>query len=92
MDTVEANQALGFKADQRDYGVGAQILRHLGVRDMRILTNNPRKFRALQGYGLQIVERVPIEIEPNPANQRYLDTKRDKLGHLLKGSDGAPAT
>ncbi|MHC4937404.1 MAG: bifunctional 3,4-dihydroxy-2-butanone-4-phosphate synthase/GTP cyclohydrolase II [Planctomycetota bacterium] len=83
MDTVEANLALGFKADQRDYGIGAQILRHLGVRDMRILTNNPRKFRALQGYGLQIVERVPITMSPNPANERYLKTKKDKLGHLL---------
>jgi 3,4-dihydroxy 2-butanone 4-phosphate synthase/GTP cyclohydrolase II len=83
MDTVEANQALGFKADQRDYGIGAQILRHLGVRKMRILTNNPRKFRALQGYGLAIVERVPLEIASNPDNERYLSTKRDKLGHLL---------
>ena len=90
MDTVEANQALGFKADQRDYGVGAQILRHLGVRDMRILTNNPRKFKALQGYGLQIIERVPIEIESNPKNERYLATKRDKLGHLLQGGDDSP--
>ena len=87
MDTVEANIALGFKPDQRDYGVGAQILRHLGVRTMRILTNNPRKFRALQGYGLQIVERVAIEMEPNPENERYLRTKRDKLGHLLRGDD-----
>ncbi|MHC4548343.1 MAG: bifunctional 3,4-dihydroxy-2-butanone-4-phosphate synthase/GTP cyclohydrolase II [Planctomycetota bacterium] len=83
MDTVEANQALGFKPDQRDYGIGAQILRYLGVRQMRILTNNPRKFRGLQGYGLSITERVPLEIEPNPANARYLKTKRDKLGHLL---------
>jgi len=83
IDTVEANLALGFKADQRDYGIGAQILRHLGVRDMRILTNNPRKFRALQGYGLQIVERVPISMQSNPSNERYLQTKRDKLGHLL---------
>jgi 3,4-dihydroxy 2-butanone 4-phosphate synthase/GTP cyclohydrolase II len=83
MDTVEANLALGFKADQRDYGIGAQILRHLGVRDMRILTNNPRKFRALQGYGLQIVERVPISMPANPSNEKYLRTKKDKLGHLL---------
>ena len=87
LDTVEANTALGFKADQRDYGVGAQILRHLGVRNMRILTNNPRKFRALAGYGLSIVERVQIEIEPNPANERYLRTKREKLGHLLEGHE-----
>ncbi|MGH7163790.1 MAG: bifunctional 3,4-dihydroxy-2-butanone-4-phosphate synthase/GTP cyclohydrolase II [Planctomycetota bacterium] len=84
LDTVEANQALGFKADQRDYGIGAQILLHLGVRRMRVLTNNPRKFRALEGYGLSIVERVPIEIEANPANERYLSTKRDKLGHYLR--------
>ena len=91
MDTVEANQALGFKADQRDYGIGAQILRHLGVRNMRILTNNPKKFHALQGYGLRIVERVPIEIEPNPANERYLRTKRDKLGHLLAEDPQDPA-
>ncbi|MCZ6572598.1 MAG: 3,4-dihydroxy-2-butanone-4-phosphate synthase [Planctomycetota bacterium] len=90
LDTVEANQALGFKADQRDYGVGAQILRHLGVRSMRLLTNNPKKFQALAGYNLTIVERVPIEIEPSPANARYLVTKRDKLGHLLSGLGGEP--
>ena len=83
LDTVEANQALGFRADQRDYGIGAQILRHLGVRKMRILTNNPRKFKGLDGYGLSIVERVPIQVEPNPANEKYLKTKKDKLGHLL---------
>ncbi|MEM8885310.1 MAG: bifunctional 3,4-dihydroxy-2-butanone-4-phosphate synthase/GTP cyclohydrolase II [Planctomycetota bacterium] len=83
MDTVEANLALGFKADQRDYGVGAQILRHLGVRDMRVLTNNPRKFRALQGYGLQIVERVPIQVPSNPKNERYLKTKQEKMGHIF---------
>jgi len=84
LDTVEANQALGFKADQRDYGVGAQILRHLGIRRIKLLTNNPRKFTALQGYNLTITERLPLEIPPNPANERYLRTKRDKLGHLLK--------
>jgi len=83
LDTVEANQALGFKADQRDYGIGAQILRHLGVRRMKVLTNNPRKFHGLQGYGLSIAERVPLEIAPNPANERYLQTKKNKLGHLL---------
>jgi len=92
MDTVEANQALGFKADQRDYGIGAQILRFLGVRQMRILTNNPRKFRGLQGYGLSIAERVPIEIEPNPANERYLRTKREKLGHILGNSPPSAPT
>ena len=82
-DTVEANEALGFKPDLRDYGVGAQILRDLGVRKLRILTNNPRKIVGLQGYGLSIVERVPIEIPPNEDNIRYLRTKRDKMGHLL---------
>jgi len=87
LDTVEANQALGFKADQRDYGIGAQILRHLGVAKMRILTNNPKKFRALQGYDLTIVERVPIEVKANPANARYLKTKREKMGHLLENDD-----
>lgn len=91
MDTVEANHALGFKADQRDYGIGAQILRYLGVRQMRILTNNPRKFRGLQGYGLSIAERMPIEIAPNPANERYLRTKRDKLGHILGNSSPPPS-
>ncbi|MFQ5843693.1 MAG: bifunctional 3,4-dihydroxy-2-butanone-4-phosphate synthase/GTP cyclohydrolase II [Planctomycetota bacterium] len=90
LDTVEANHALGFKADQRDYGIGAQILRHLGVRRMRLLTNNPRKFTALEGYGLAIVERVPIEIESGPENARYLATKRDKLGHLLEGRKPPP--
>ena len=83
MDTVEANNALGFKADQRDYGIGAQILRHLGVRRMRILTNNPKKFRALEGYGLSVAERVPLEVPPHPENARYLHTKRDKMGHML---------
>jgi 3,4-dihydroxy 2-butanone 4-phosphate synthase/GTP cyclohydrolase II len=91
VDTVDANHLLGFKADQRHYGIGAQILLHLGVRKMRLLTNNPRKFRGLQGYGLTIVERVPIEISPNPANERYLRTKRDRLGHLLS-EDGPEAS
>lgn len=83
-DTVEANIELGFAADQRDYGVGAQILRDLGVRKMRLMTNNPRKRAGLIGYGLEILENVPIEIAPNVHNQRYLATKRSKLGHLLK--------
>jgi 3,4-dihydroxy 2-butanone 4-phosphate synthase/GTP cyclohydrolase II len=82
-DTVEANQALGFKADQRDYGIGAQVLVDLGARRLRLLTNNPRKRVGLEGYGLQVVERVPIEIPATPDNRRYLSTKRDKLGHLL---------
>ncbi|MGB9006393.1 MAG: bifunctional 3,4-dihydroxy-2-butanone-4-phosphate synthase/GTP cyclohydrolase II [Candidatus Aminicenantales bacterium] len=82
-DTVEANQRLGFKPDQRDYGIGAQILVALGVRKIRLLTNNPRKFIGLAGYGLEIVDRVPIEIPPSSENQRYLKTKKDKMGHIL---------
>jgi 3,4-dihydroxy 2-butanone 4-phosphate synthase/GTP cyclohydrolase II len=82
-DTVEANEMLGFKADLRDYGLGAQILRSLGVRKMILLTNNPKKVVGLKGYGLEIVKRMPIEIPFNPANEKYLITKRDKLGHLL---------
>jgi len=82
-DTVEANLALGFKNDQRDYGVGAQILRHLGVSKIKLMTNNPRKRAGLSGYGLEIVENVPIEIRPNPHNEFYLQTKRDKLGHEI---------
>lgn len=82
-DTVEANEALGFKADLRDYGIGAQILRCLGVRKMILLTNNPKKVVGLKGYGLEIVKRVPIEVPSNTLNEKYLKTKRDKLGHLL---------
>ena len=85
LDTVEANERLGFKADQRDYGIGAQILRDLGVKTMRLLTNNPRKFVGLEGYGLSVVESVPLEIVPaNEFNRKYLKTKKDKLGHRLK--------
>ncbi|SHL64634.1 3,4-dihydroxy 2-butanone 4-phosphate synthase / GTP cyclohydrolase II [Chitinophaga jiangningensis] len=85
-DTVEANLELGFKMDERDYGVGAQILRHLGICKLRLITNNPRKRAGLLGYGLEVVENVPIEIHPNPHNENYLRTKRDKLGHeILKG-------
>ncbi|MER3447329.1 MAG: bifunctional 3,4-dihydroxy-2-butanone-4-phosphate synthase/GTP cyclohydrolase II [Candidatus Dadabacteria bacterium] len=86
-DTVEANEALGFKPDLRDYGIGAQILIDLGVRKMKLLTNNPRKVKGLEGFGLQIVERVPIEIPPNGTNSKYLKVKKDKLGHLLSMVD-----
>jgi 3,4-dihydroxy 2-butanone 4-phosphate synthase/GTP cyclohydrolase II len=82
-DTVEANHKLGFKADHRDYGIGSQILRDLGCTKIRVLTNNPGKFSALRGYGLQIVERLPLEVEPNASSRRYLKTKKEKLGHLL---------
>jgi len=82
-DTVEANNKLGYPADLRDYGIGAQILVDLGIRNIRLLTNNPRKVVGLEGYGLRIVERVPLEIAPNNINRRYLETKRDKLHHLL---------
>ena len=81
---MEANEALGFKADQRDYGTGAQILVELGVEKLRLMTNNPRKFVGLEGYGLTISERIPIEIPPNDASRRYLRTKKEKLGHLLR--------
>jgi 3,4-dihydroxy 2-butanone 4-phosphate synthase/GTP cyclohydrolase II len=82
-DTAEANVKLGFKPDLRDYGLGAQILRDLGVRKMRLLTNNPKKIVGLEGYGLEVVQRVPIETPPTARNRAYLITKRDKMGHLL---------
>jgi 3,4-dihydroxy 2-butanone 4-phosphate synthase/GTP cyclohydrolase II len=84
LDTVDANEKLGFKADQREYGIGAQILSELGVRTIRLLTNNPRKFIALEAYGLQIAERVPIEVPANEVSMSYLKTKKERLGHLLE--------
>jgi 3,4-dihydroxy 2-butanone 4-phosphate synthase/GTP cyclohydrolase II len=83
LDTVEANQVLGFSSDLRDYGVGAQILVDLGVRKIRLMTNNPKKIIGITGYGLEVVERMPIEVLPNEANIRYLRTKMKKLGHIL---------
>jgi 3,4-dihydroxy 2-butanone 4-phosphate synthase/GTP cyclohydrolase II len=82
-DTVEANLDLGLPMDSRDYGVGAQILRDLGIRKLRLISNNPKKRAGLMGYGLEIVDTVPIEIASNPYNERYLRTKRDKMGHTI---------
>jgi len=87
LDTVDANLHLGFNADERDYGVGAQILRSLGVKKMKLLTNNPVKRVGLEGYGLEVTQVIPLEVEPNKHNQRYLQTKRDRMGHFLKGFD-----
>lgn len=83
MDTVEANLHLGFQTDQRDYGIGAQILRHLGISKLKLITNNPKKRVGLIGYGLEIVDNIPVNVKPNPHNERYLQTKRDKLGHEI---------
>jgi len=80
---VEANVALGFGPDLRDYGIGAQILADLGLRKIRLITNNPRKIVGLEGYGLEVTERVALEVEPNPYNEYYLETKREKMGHIL---------
>jgi 3,4-dihydroxy 2-butanone 4-phosphate synthase/GTP cyclohydrolase II len=82
-DTVEANEKLGFPPDLRDYGIGAQILRDLGVRKIRLLTNNPRKIKGMNGYGLVVEERVPIQMPAHEHNRHYLQTKHEKLGHLL---------
>lgn len=87
MDTVEANLHLGFQMDQRDYGIGAQILRHLGISKLKLISNNPKKRIGLIGYGLEIVDNIPIEISPNPHNEKYLLTKRDKLGHEIMEDD-----
>ncbi|MDP9313765.1 MAG: bifunctional 3,4-dihydroxy-2-butanone-4-phosphate synthase/GTP cyclohydrolase II [Chloroflexota bacterium] len=89
LDTVEANIQLGFPADLRDYGIGAQILFDLGIRQLRLLTNNPKKIHGLRGYGLEIVEQLPLLIEPSAHNQQYLDTKRDKMGHMLEARECA---
>jgi 3,4-dihydroxy 2-butanone 4-phosphate synthase/GTP cyclohydrolase II len=85
LDTVEANESLGFAPDLRDYGIGAQILADLGITSIRLMTNNPRKIIGLEGYGLKVVERVPLEIRPKKENARYLSTKKEKLGHLFEG-------
>ena len=84
MDTVEANASLGFKPDLREYGIGAQILKNIGLGKIRLMTNNPRKIVGLEGYGLQMVERVPIEVSPKKDNIKYLRTKQEKLGHIIK--------
>jgi 3,4-dihydroxy 2-butanone 4-phosphate synthase/GTP cyclohydrolase II len=83
-DTVQANEALGFKPDLRDYGIGAQILRKLGLGKIRIMTNNPRKIVGLEGYGLELVERVPIEVQAKKDNLKYLSTKQEKMGHIFE--------
>jgi 3,4-dihydroxy 2-butanone 4-phosphate synthase/GTP cyclohydrolase II len=84
-DTVEANLELGFKDDGRDYGIGAQILRDLGARRIRLITNNPKKIEGLEAYGIEVVERLPIEVPPHAGNIHYLQTKKEKLGHLFSG-------
>jgi 3,4-dihydroxy 2-butanone 4-phosphate synthase/GTP cyclohydrolase II len=90
LDTVEANHRLGFKDDLRDYGIGAQILVDLGVRQMRLMTNNPKKIVGLEGYGLRVTERVPLELGSGEFNQRYLSTKKEKMGHILHLENAVP--
>ncbi|HEX5799027.1 MAG TPA: hypothetical protein VFY02_02890, partial [Gaiellaceae bacterium] len=87
LDTVEANLRLGFAADGREYGIGSQILADLGLSTIRVLTNNPKKISGISGFGLEVVEQVPIRMPPNAENRRYLDTKRDRLGHALHHQD-----
>jgi 3,4-dihydroxy 2-butanone 4-phosphate synthase/GTP cyclohydrolase II len=88
MDTVEANVALGLPVDSREYGIGAQILVDLGITTMRVITNNPAKYKGLEGFGLDIVERIPSVTAPNPENIKYLRTKFERMGHLLEGLEG----
>lgn len=83
MDTVDANLALGFKADERDYGIGAQILRDMNATNLRLMSNNPKKRSGLEGYGIRISENVPLVIKPNKYSEKYLDTKRERMGHTL---------
>jgi 3,4-dihydroxy 2-butanone 4-phosphate synthase/GTP cyclohydrolase II len=90
LDTVEANISLGFDADLRDYGIGAQILADLGLHDIRLMTNNPKKVIGLEGYGLKVVETTPIIVAPNPHNRKYLETKQKKMGHILELSEETP--
>ena len=90
LDTVEANLSLGFDADLRDYGIGAQILADLGLKEIRLLTNNPKKVVGIEGYGLKVVQTVPIIVPPNPHNRKYLETKQNKMGHILKITDETP--
>ena len=89
-DTIQANIELGFKPDLRDYGIGAQIISDLGIKRMQFMTNNPAKVKGIEGYGIEIVEWVPIPVTPNPHNERYLQTKRDKMGHIFPENDFPP--
>jgi 3,4-dihydroxy 2-butanone 4-phosphate synthase/GTP cyclohydrolase II len=84
LDTVEANVALGFPSDLRDYGIGSQIISEFGIKSIKLMTNNPKKIVGLEGHGLKIVKRIPMEISPTKANKRYLKTKKEKMGHMLK--------